>query len=375
MKHKVLAIVEEEGASRASYALKLLQSEGELTMASTAKDPVTGNLVTQTYRVEGPVALLLTTTARDLDEELLNRCLVLAVDEGREQTRAIHRLQRDRRTLEGLIARREREALIRLHQNVQRLLRPLDVLNPYARFLTFPDQTTRLRRDHEKYLTLIDAIALLHQHQRAVKRVGSLEYLEVTLDDIATANRLAHEVLGRSLDELPPQTRRLLKLIDGYVAGECQRQQLKRPDFRFSRRQLREALSLGDTQLKVHLARLAELEYLLAHRTKTGGFEYELVYEIGHADGALRCPGLIDVEALQCAYDAARSGSGERRSDTGRAEVGGQPVAGRAEETPCEPGSARLSEHQPSLAAEMHGYRGNGKNRPYPQTGAVASSL
>ncbi len=117
LKHKALAIVEEEGASRASYALKLLQSEGELTIASTGKDPASGNLITQQYRVEGPVALLITTTARDIDEELMNRCLVLAVDEGREQTRAIHERQRARRTLDGLFANRERQALTALHQN------------------------------------------------------------------------------------------------------------------------------------------------------------------------------------------------------------------------------------------------------------------
>ena len=169
LKHKALAIVEEEGASRASYALKLLQSEGELTIASTGKDPTTGNLITQQYRVEGPVALLLTTTARDLDEELLNRCLLLAVDESREQTQAIHRLQRERRTLEGIAAKHECASLRALHQNAQRLLRALECRNPYVRHLTFSDQTTRLRRDHEKYLTLIDAIALLHQHQREIK--------------------------------------------------------------------------------------------------------------------------------------------------------------------------------------------------------------
>src|SRR5690606_29672777 len=77
LKHKVLAIVEEEGAERASYALKLLQSEGELTIASTGKDPATGKLITQEYRVEGPVMIFLTTTAIEIDEELLNRCLVL----------------------------------------------------------------------------------------------------------------------------------------------------------------------------------------------------------------------------------------------------------------------------------------------------------
>ncbi len=210
--HKILAVAEEEGAERASYALKLLQSEGELTIASTGKDPQTGRLVTHEYRVEGPVAIFLTTTAIDVDEELLNRCLVLTVNETREQTRAIHRLQRERRTLEGLLAGQDRETIVRRHRNAQRLLRPLPVVNPYAPALTFLDTRTRTRRDHAKYLALIDAVALLHQHQRKVKTVQhrglTVEYLEVELGDVELANRLAGEVLGRSLDELPPQTRR-----------------------------------------------------------------------------------------------------------------------------------------------------------------------
>src|SRR4051812_19172292 len=77
LRHKVLAVVEEEGAERASYALKLLQSEGELTIASTGKDPDTGKLATHEYRVEGPVMITLTTTAVELDEELVNRAIVL----------------------------------------------------------------------------------------------------------------------------------------------------------------------------------------------------------------------------------------------------------------------------------------------------------
>ena len=102
LKHKVLAIVEEEGVHYAAYALKLLQSEGVLTIASTGKDPATGRLLTHQYRVEGPVMIFLTTTAIDLDEEMLNRCLVLSVNEDRAQTQAIHRVQREAQTLEGL---------------------------------------------------------------------------------------------------------------------------------------------------------------------------------------------------------------------------------------------------------------------------------
>ena len=167
-----------------------------LSIASTGKDPATGKLVTHQYRVEGPVMIFLTTTAIDLDEELLNRCLVLTVNEDREQTQAIHRLQREQQTLEGLHpppgAQRDRE----LHQNAQRLLKPLFVANPFAHELTFPDNLTRMRRDHMKYLTLIRSIALLHQHQRPVKTARGVSYIEATREDIQTADRLMDELLA-----------------------------------------------------------------------------------------------------------------------------------------------------------------------------------
>jgi DNA primase catalytic core len=299
LQHKILAIVEEEGASRASYALKLLQSEGELTIASTGKDPNTGNLITQQYRVTGPVMIFLTTTAIELDEELMNRCIVLTVDEGREQTEAIHALQRARRTLPGLLARQGKDGILRLHRNAQRLLRPLAVVNPYADKLTFLSDKTRTRRDHEKYLTLIDVIALLHQHQRDIKTIEqdgrAIDYIEATADDIVCANRLTHEVLGRSLDELPPQTRRLLVALADYVEREAERQQLRKSDLRFTRSDVRAATGWGDTQLKIHLARLAELEYVLVHRAERGqGYVYELLYD-GDGRDMPHLSGLLDV--------------------------------------------------------------------------------
>jgi DNA primase len=332
LKHKVLAIVEEEGAARASYALKLLQSEGVLTIASTGKDPATGRLLTHQYRVEGPVMIFLTTTAIDLDEELLNRCLVLTVNEDRAQTQAIHRQQREQQTLEGLLARRERDEILKVHRNAQRLLKPLFVANPYARVLTFLDAQTRTRRDHGKYLALIRAITLLHQHQRPVKtathRGQPIPYIEVTLEDVETANRLAHEVLGRSLDELPPQTRRLLLLIDEMVTAECRRQSIERAAFRFSRRDVRAYAGWGDTQLKVHLHRLEELEYLLAHRGGRGqSFVYELVFENAGEQGKPHLPGLIDVEKLR--YDGNKSGANANKSASGRPHVGRVPPHSR----------------------------------------------
>jgi DNA primase len=303
LKHKILAIVEEEGAEKASYALKLLQSEGELTIASTGKDPHTGRMVTQEYRVEGPVMIFLTTTAVDIDEELLNRCLVLTVDEGREQTAAIHRLQRERETLAGLLRKEARSQVLATHRAAQRLLRPLHVVNPFAEQLTFLDDRTRARRDHMKYLALIRTIALLHQYQRPVKTVThdgkALAYIEATLADIAAANALAHHVLGRCLDEMPPQTRRLLALIERMVAERCTARKIERGDVLFRARELREFAGWGNSQLHVHLGRLVELEYVLAHRADHGqGFVHELVYDGQGKDGRRFMSGLIDPAKL-----------------------------------------------------------------------------
>jgi DNA primase len=309
LQHKILAIVEEAGAERASYALKLLQSEGELTIASTGKDPATGKLVTHEYRVEGPVMIFLTTTAVEIDDELLNRCLVLTVNEDREQTRAIHRLQREQQTLDGLLARHERERILTVHRNAQRLLRPLWVVNPYARALTFLDTRTRTRRDHVKYLTLIRTIALLHQHQRPVQIIQqhgqTLPYIEVTRDDIALANRLAHEVLGRSLDELAPQTRRLLTLLHGMVTPACKRLEMDQSDYRFSRKDVRQHTQWTDFQVKTHMRKLEELEYVLVHRGGRGqSFVYELLYDGQGADGQPFLMGLLDPDTLSHHYDS-----------------------------------------------------------------------
>jgi DNA primase len=332
IKHKVLAISEEEGASRASYALKLLQSEGRLTIAAPMKDPETGMLETKPYHVEGPVMIFMTTTAIDIDDELLNRCLVLAVDENREQTRAIHQLQREAETLEGLIAKEERTHLLKLHQNAQRLLRPLYVVNPYARALTFPDTATRTRRDHTKYLALIRAIALVHQYQREIKttthRGQAKEYIEATIDDIEVANKLAHDVLGRTLDELPPQTRRLLLLLDQMVRAACKKQKMDRTDYRFSRREVREHVSWGDTQLRLHLDRLVDLEYVLVHRGGRGqSFVYELLYDGKGKDGKPFVPGLIDVTRLQ-SMPTTKSSRGSEGEFAGSSRGQRGPIAG-----------------------------------------------
>lgn len=332
LKNKILAISEEEGAHTASYALKLLQSEGEVTIASTGKDDSSGQLVTREYKVEGPVMLFLTTTAIDIDEELLNRCLVLTVNESREQTEAIHHAQRLKRTLKGLESKIKKEEVLKLHRNAQRLLKPLAVINPYADQLTFLSDKTRTRRDHEKYLTLIDSIALLHQYQRDIKTLGALEYIEVMASDIALANQLAHEVLGKTLDELPPQTRKLLKEIQIWVQQSCKVDGIEQRDFRFSRKQLRDVTGWGNTQLKVHLSRLEDMEFLAMHSVpRSKAIAYELLFDGSAENNNPHLMGLLDIGYLQknneiYTYDKQKSGQAKEKAVQSRPQVGGVSV-------------------------------------------------
>jgi len=298
LKNKILAISEEEGIRQAAYALKLLQSDGKLTIASTGKDPGTGRMETQEYHVEGPVMLFLTTTAIDVDPELMNRCTVLTVNEDREQTAAILQQQRKEETLEGMQSHHRKIVIRAIHHNAQRLLRPLGVVNPFAEELGFLDSQTRFRRDHKKYLTLIRAVALLHQYQREIKTTTIegqvLEYIEVTHQDIVLANRLADAVLGRSIDELSPQSRRLLWQLIELVREEMETKQLLQSEVRFTRKQIRDRYGWGQTQLKLHLDKLVEMEYVMAHKTGARLVEYELLYDGRGREGQPTLPGLID---------------------------------------------------------------------------------
>ena len=319
LRHRILAIAEEEGAQRASYALKLLQSDGFLSMAATGKDPESGRLVTHDYRVEGPIMLFLTTTAIDLDPELVNRCLVLAVDEGAEQTAAIHAAQRRARTLAGFAAKAERAAAERLHQHAQRLLRPFPVVIPEAERLRFAAHTSRLRRDHAKYLTLISAVTLLYQHQRETRTHrlpdgSQIEYLEATADDIAQAGDLAAALLGRTLDDLPPQTRRLWDALRAHVATHAATNGIPLARVVFTRRDAQQAVAWSYKQIRTHLDRLCAQEYVVMTVKPGAVAQYAIVDGIG--DDRPAAPTCVDAPAEAHAEAHAATGVSEDPSTT-----------------------------------------------------------
>ena len=357
---------------KAAYALKLLMTDKKLKIAAPGKDPETGKLVTQTYSVEGPAAAFYSTTSSEVDAELQNRCITLTVDESEGQTEAILRLQRFQQTAEGKQTKRQRDRLRKLHQNAQRLLKAVEVVNPYAAFLTFHVKQSRLRRDQMKYLVLMNTLALLHQYQRPHRRdAEGVAYVEVTLEDIALANRLAAEVLGRTLDELAPQTRRLLELLTGMVGRVAKEKALEWPLIRLSRWDIRKATGWGDTQLKLHLRRLVEMEYLVIHRGGRGlTYEYELLYR-GEGEGGGRfLLGLLGVEELRKkahgpTYDVERAGVNGHRAGSGRGSVGPRSGGGRGELTPLSTNTIRVEE-EGNMQIPENAYRGEKGDASYP---------
>ena len=124
--------------------------------------------------------------------------------------------------------------------------------------------------------------------------------IESTVEDVELANRLLSQVMGHSLDNLLPQTRQLLVLIDDWINLQSRESKLSRNLVRFTQCGLRESLGWGDSQIRKHLTRLIELEYVVAHRTGHGNAkEYELLYDGQGREGEPFLLGLVDPAKLK----------------------------------------------------------------------------
>ncbi|MGH9388321.1 MAG: hypothetical protein ACRD1Z_01815, partial [Vicinamibacteria bacterium] len=246
---KLVIIEERYGSIEADYSIRVLQSRKKLIAAAPIKDPQTGNMRTKIFSVEARAAFIEATTATSVNQENATRCFELSMDESVEQTQRIHERQRLLRTEAGLELRQQSEGLLRLHWNAQRLLEPLPVVIPFAKEIAFPSAWMRTRRDHARFLNLIEVSAFVHQHQRE-RRNGAI-YADVKDYDVAYA--LAKTVLTDTLSELKKPLRNVYGCI----------QRLSREnDQAVSRREVREALQMPDSTVRRWLSELVELEYL-----------------------------------------------------------------------------------------------------------------
>jgi 5S rRNA maturation endonuclease (ribonuclease M5) len=254
-----LVIVEERyGSLEADYSIRVLQSRKKLIAAAPVKDPQTGNMRTKVFTVEARAAFIEATTASAVNHENATRCFELTMDESPEQTRRIHERQRLHRTERGLQLREAAVAIMRRHWNAQRLLDPLPVVIPYADRLSFPYEWMRTRRDHARFLNLIEVSAFLHQHQRERAAAGAIV---ASLADYETAYALAGDVLTDTLADLKkPLREAYARIRELSLKGEGP----------LTRSAIREALALPDSTVRRWLSDLVELEYLEADQAKQG---------------------------------------------------------------------------------------------------------
>ena len=283
-----LVIVEERyGSMEADYSIRVLQSRKKLIAAAPVKDPQTGNMRTKVFMVEARAAFIEATTASSVNHENATRCFELQMDETEEQTRRIHERQRLMRTEAGLQLRQEQEAICRRHWNAQRLLEPLPVVIPFADKLSFPSSWMRTRRDHARFLNLIEVLAFLHQHQRERTRDGAVV---ASLADYEAAYALSGEVLADTLSDLKKPLRRAYERIRALCQGngEC-----------VSRREIREALSEPDSTVRRWLGELVELEYLETEPSKGGQGRSARYRLCERAPGEERLFGLLRPEELR----------------------------------------------------------------------------
>jgi DNA-binding transcriptional ArsR family regulator len=245
---------------------------------------------TKVFTVEARAAFIEATTASSVNHENATRCFELQMDETEEQTRRIHERQRLVRTGRGLQLKAEAEAITRRHWNAQRLLEPLPVVIPFADKLSFPSSWMRTRRDHARFLNLIEVAAFLHQRQRERTSAGAIV---ASLADYAAAYGLAGDVLRETLSDLKRPLREALQRVQELAATG---------DDSVSRREIREALAVPDSTVRRWLAELVELEYLgVAEEGRQGAGKttrYRLVERGPRADVVL---GLLTPEQLRAA--------------------------------------------------------------------------
>jgi hypothetical protein len=221
MRHKIIFINELPGSETADYAIRSAQSEGDLILMMPVKDPVTGDMSTTEKIVRGPAGFLSTTTKMDIFHENETRNFSIFSDDSPKQTRdtgeiTIQSAMGDVFELEN--------GQLELFQNIQRLLSDdLKVIIPFAReiFEAFPDKPVRIRRDREKFKTLIEVITVLHQHHRKIEDVDGDKVIYATVGDYFLAKIVAEDVLFASIYQMPPQAETLLNTLrDKIPEGE-----------------------------------------------------------------------------------------------------------------------------------------------------------
>lgn len=281
--HKLILIEDLDGILSALYPLRELQSKQRISKTVTIKDK-NGNTKTIHLKVYGPVCIAGCTTKESLYEDNANRCFLIHLDETSEQDDRVMNMQR--KISAGKINTTEQQQAIQLLQNVQRILQPVIVINPYAELLQIPKEVFKQRRTNAHYLAFIEVVTFYNQYQRRwtddntgeiiyepgndVPPSGSRAFIETTIEDIEQANALMKQILLRKSDELNGATRNYFEELKAYL--------LKSNQSSFTGTSIRNQLRIPISSVKrYHAALLASGMIKKVESRNTKAYHYEIV--------------------------------------------------------------------------------------------------
>jgi hypothetical protein len=270
--NKLILIEDYDGVFAALYPIRELQSKQKISKTITMRDR-NGNTRTLHLTVHGPVSIGGCTTNEHVYEDNANRSFLIYLDETEAQDEKVMDYQR--KLSAGKIDITQQQKIQKLLQNVQRILQPITVRNPYAEKLIIPREVFKPRRTNAHYIAFIEVITFYKQYQRehkVDKETGEI-FIETTLEDIAEANELMKNILLKKSDELGYASRKFLERLKEYL----QSKQLKN----FTNKQIREALRERPGTYKMYMAELINYGFVRKAADNTGnqkkGFLYEVV--------------------------------------------------------------------------------------------------
>ena len=269
LKHKVILIEDLDGAENALYPLRELQTKKRIVKTIASKNHK-GETQTKYLVVEGPVCVAGCTTKEQIYEDNANRSFLIYLDESHEQDDKI--MQYQRQLSAGEINTYQQKEIQEFLQNTQRILQPIKIINPYAKYLCLPSAVFKPRRTNNHYLQFIEAITFYYQLQREKKHDTETgeEYIEVSIEDIENANQLLKEVLLRKSDELTGSCRNYLENLKTYLKAKKKKG--------FTNREIRQALRVNPSNQKRYNLQLQIGYYIKkVQGKKATGYHYEVV--------------------------------------------------------------------------------------------------
>ena len=266
LRHKCLFIEDLDGLKEdAELALRELQTSQKLISGVSEKSE-NGKIESVEKVVYGPIASLSCTTRGDYYEDNISRCFVVSVDESGAQTSRIITYQN--KLAKGAVNLEEIKKTKAFISNCLRLLKPCEVVNPYADKVVLPEGVHKRRRLHQMYHLLVGQITYFHQYQRKKDSKGRL--ISESEDMKAAADILLDSIVLK-VDELDGSLRQFFEQIKKHF-------QDKGEDYSFNRFEVMKHLHISKTQLHRYLNSLVELEYIQQYGHANRGYKYKIVH-------------------------------------------------------------------------------------------------